>query len=270
MEEIINNDTQKTPQRRKWKDVTANERFTLWLYSKAKNTDPKSNKLSNESLALLMNHPEARNILPAIATKLYDDTIDPMFVQTLLCIKKKSNVLVTHSKAPYIHQNNKGQLSIKCDHIPHCQNVKSYPIHTVKEWYRHEQSMHTSIYHIWNWINHCSKTQELPPPLHVVVMQSGDFVSSHENKSVYSWQIGQKAQQDKILFREELTLEEVLMLKHMQATYTPLDCEKKFLSKPYAQEAIKRKKQAQAMPSKLRLIRKNSTTLNQTKPSREL
>lgn len=253
------------PPKRKWSEVTPDERFNLWLCSKAKATSKNSSTLSNASLALLLNSPLHNDASYHIAQELYN-SIDPMFIQLLLCKRAKPETCFTHSKSPYLnravrlHKGNDA-ITLQCNRQPQCYGVYSYPRHSIKEIYTREEKIRASIYHTWHLINKSCNIFHIPKPLMVILLKDYNMITAHEDKTVRSWMVGDQSIQDKETLSSELSLEEVLMLWHMQRTRDPLDRECYDLAPPYLQEAEEREQRARSLPRKLReLLEKKRET----------
>ena len=98
-----------------------------------------------------------------------------------------------------------------------------YPGDTVDKAYSCKKPLDSSVYHIWDWIKKGSERSGLSTPLGVILTEQGDLVSCHSNNRVYQWPIGTQSHKDKETAGEGLSLENVLILYHMQRTRDPFD-----------------------------------------------
>ncbi len=226
----------------------------LWLYKKISKCED-YDTLSNESLALLLKQtPEVPQI---VANELYAIQIDPFFIAKLLCDHNaKPERIFAHTHNPHVvYGNNK--LFLKCNRQRGCDSKHEFRISKASDIHVEKKDLlRAPLYHAWQWVKKASRQHHLTPPKLLLKETSGDLVTTHVSRSVYRWPVGEQFAQNKKLFSGQLTLEEVLLLKHMQKTPDPLNKDRSELKRTSRDNIDQLQNHASSLPRAFRLMRR--------------
>ena len=248
-------DTPEEPSKRKKRRFGPGELLSLWLRKKTSQCKDYVN-LSDDSLAVLLEFCDLQDPQQSIAERVYTDQIDPIFIAKLLCEHNtKPERVYTHLRQPNVIYS-KNTVLLRCNRRPRCNSTDEFPIAAFSD--VHIEGSHrlrASLYHAWTYIKAASRRNTLTPPTLVLKETNGDLVTAHENKEVYRWPVGHRFAQNKEMFTKKLSLQEVLLLKHMQRTHDPLNQEKEQLDNQASRDTLEQLQgQARSLPSRLRAI----------------
>lgn len=248
----------KKKQKLHWED-----RYAIWLQTKAsESNDPTS--LSNESLAFLVSY-GIPHIKQSVADDLFkSDEIDPAFIARLLCTKHKPTLLTFHAFPPILQYNQQNQPVIRCPHYPYCGDPRCITDAKNGAVHHRNQRLEGPLLHTWRYVEtrcrrrkpHYYGRPNYGRPMFLLETESGDLVTGHTNKGVYQWNVGKQFAENKALLAGELSLEEILCIKHMQNTTDSIGKEKEELYPEMQKLASQREKWVTELPRKMRLILK--------------